>query len=208
MSAALALGRLVRAFFTEHLLQQKQVSPQTVAAYRDTVRLLLTFLQQHRHIPPDQVTLDDLDVPVILAFLDYLETDRHNSSRSRNARLAALRSFFRFVAFRCPDRLEVTTRVLAIPRKKTTRRVVHFLTRAEMEALLTTCNLDTWEGPPRSRAPAPAVQHRRPRLRAGRIAALPGAVWPQHGRAAGGQGPERTRGAPLEANGPRAAGLV
>ncbi|HKE86482.1 MAG TPA: tyrosine-type recombinase/integrase [Vicinamibacterales bacterium] len=146
MSAALALGRLVRAFFTEHLLQQKQVSPQTVAAYRDTVRLLLTFLQQHRHIPPDQVTLDDLDVPVILAFLDYLETDRHNSSRSRNARLAALRSFFRFVAFRCPDRLEVTTRVLAIPRKKTTRRVVHFLTRAEMEALLTTCNLDTWKG--------------------------------------------------------------
>lgn len=146
MSAPIAFAPLVRAFFTDHLLHQKQVSPQTVAAYRDAVRLLLTFLQQHRQIPPDQVTLDHLDVPVILAFLDYLETDRHNSSRSRNARLAALRSFFRFVAFRCPDRLDVTTRVLAIPRKKTTRRVVHFLTREEMEALLTTCDRDTWGG--------------------------------------------------------------
>lgn len=146
MSAAIAFGPLVRAFFTDHLLQQKQVSPQTVAAYRDAVRLLLAFLHQHRQMAPDQVTLDDLDVPVILAFLDHLETDRHNSSRSRNARLAALRSFFRFVAFRCPDRLDVTTRVLAIPRKKTTRRVVHFLTRDEMEGLLTTCDRDAWGG--------------------------------------------------------------
>jgi integrase/recombinase XerD len=146
MSAPIAFGPLVRAFFTDHLLQQKQVSPQTVAAYRDAVRLLLTFLDQHQQIAPDHVTLDDLDVPVILAFLDHLETNRHNSSRSRNARLAALRSFFRFVAFRCPDRLDVTTRVLAIPRKKTTRRVVHFLTREQMETLLTTCDRTTWGG--------------------------------------------------------------
>lgn len=146
MSAPIAFAPLVRAFFTDHLLHQKQVSPETLAAYRDAVRLLLTFLQQHRHISPDQVTLDHLDVPVILAFLDHLETDRHNSSQSRNARLAALRSFFRFVAFRCPDRLDMTTRVLAIPRKKTTRRVVHFLTRAEMEALLTACDHGTWGG--------------------------------------------------------------
>lgn len=146
MSAPIAFGPLVRAFFPDHLLRQKQVSPQTVAAYRDAVRLLLAFLQQHQQIAPDQVTLDHLDVPVILAFLDHLETDRHNSSRSRNARLAALRSFFRFVAFRCPDRLDVTTRVLAIPRKKTTRRMVHFLTREEMEALLTSCDRSTWGG--------------------------------------------------------------
>ena len=146
MSAPIAFGPLVRAFFTDHLLRQKQVSPQTVAAYRDAMRLLLTFLQQHQQTAPDQVTLDHLDVPVILAFLDHLETDRHNSSRSRNARLAALRSFFRFVAFRCPDRLDVTTRVLAIPRKKTTRRMVHFLTREEMEALLTSCDRSTWGG--------------------------------------------------------------
>jgi site-specific recombinase XerD len=146
MSTSIAFAPLVRAFFTDYLLRQKQVSPQTVAAYRDAVRLLLTFLQQHRQIAPDQVTLDSLDVPVILAFLDHLETDRHNSSRSRNARLAALRSFFRFVVFRCPDRLDLTTRVLTIPRKKTIRRVVHFLTRAETEALLIACNRRTWGG--------------------------------------------------------------
>jgi site-specific recombinase XerD len=146
MSTSIAFAPLVRAFFTDYLLRQKQVSPQTVAAYRDAVRLLLTFLQQHRQLAPDQVTLDSLDVPVILAFLDHLETDRHNSSRSRNARLAALRSFFRFVAFRCPDRLDLTTRVLTIPRKKATRRVVHFLTRGETEALLIACDRRTWGG--------------------------------------------------------------
>jgi site-specific recombinase XerD len=146
MTPPIALGPVMRAFFTDHLLQQKQVSPQTVAAYRDAVRLLLTFLHQHRQIAPDQVTLDDLDAPVILAFLDYLEGDRHNSARSRNARLAALRSFFRFVAFRWPDRLDVTARVLAIPRKRTVRRLVHFLTREEMEALLTRFDRTTWGG--------------------------------------------------------------
>ena len=146
MSAPIAFAPLVRAFFTDHLLHQKQVSPQTIAAYRDAVRLLLAFLHQHRQVAPEQVTLDHLDMPVILAFLDHLETDRHNSGRSRNARLAALRSFFRFVAFRCPERLDATTRILAIPRKKTTRRVVHYLTREEMKALLTTCDRGTWGG--------------------------------------------------------------
>ena len=146
MSAPMLLGPLVRAFFADYLLQQKQVSPQTVAAYRDAVRLLLTYLQRHRQLAPDQVTLDDLDVPVLLAWLDYLETERHNTSRSRNARLAVLRTFFRFVAFRLPERLDLTTRVLAIPRKRTTRRLVAFLTREEVDALLATCDRTTWTG--------------------------------------------------------------
>ncbi len=146
MNATIPIGPLLRAFFAEHLLQHKQVSPQTVSAYRDAFRLLLGFLQQDRKLAPDQVTLDDLDAPIILAFLDHLESERHNSARSRNARLAAVRSFCRFAAFRTPERVDVTTRILAIPRKRTDRRLVHFLTRDEMAALLATGDRSTWHG--------------------------------------------------------------
>lgn len=146
MSAPMDFGSLVRAFFSDYLLHQKQVSPETIGAYRDTLRLLLRFVHTHQQVTPDQVTLDHLNVPALLAFLDHLETDRHNSSRSRNARLAALRSFFRFVAFRCPDRLDLATRILTIPRKKTTRRVVPCLCRDEVDALITTCDRRTWGG--------------------------------------------------------------
>jgi len=86
------------------------------------------------------------DGPVILAFLNHLESQRHNSVRSRNARLAALRSFFRFVAFRRPDRVDLVTRVLAIPVKRTVRRLVHALTRDEMDAILAVCDRTTWHG--------------------------------------------------------------
>jgi len=103
-------------------------------------------LQQDRHLAPDALTLDDLDAPLILAFLDYLESHRHNSIRSRNARLAALRSFFRFVAFRRPDRVDLATRILAIPVKRTVRRLVHSLTRDEMDAILAVCDRSTWHG--------------------------------------------------------------
>ena len=89
------LGPLLRAFFADHLVQQKAASPQTIHAYRDAFRLLLTFLDQHRHRKPEALTLDDLDAPVILAFLNHLEEDRANSVQSRNARLAAVRSFVR-----------------------------------------------------------------------------------------------------------------
>jgi site-specific recombinase XerD len=145
MSTGILAAPLIRAFFVDHLLQHKQVSPQTVCAYRDAFRLLLEFLQQ-RQLAPAAVTLTDLDAPVILAFLDHLEQARHNTVRSRNARLAALRSFVRFVAFRVPDHVDLTARVLAIPLKRTTRRLVHFLTREEMDALLVACNRATWAG--------------------------------------------------------------
>ena len=96
-----AAGPLLRAFFADHLVQQKAASPQTIHAYRDAFRLLLTFLDQHRHRKPEALTLDDLDAPVILAFLDHLEQDRANSVQSRNARP-----------------VDLTSRVLAIPCKR------------------------------------------------------------------------------------------
>lgn len=146
MTPAVPLAPLIRAFFVEHLLQHKQVSPETVSAYRDVFRLVLGFLQQQHHLAPATTTLTDVDAPVVLAFLDHLETHRHNSIRSRNARLATLRSFFRFVAFRVPEHVDLTTRVLAIPVKRTARRLIHFLTRAEMNAILAACDRATWAG--------------------------------------------------------------
>src|SRR5882724_6759687 len=94
------VGPLLQAFFTEHLLAHKRASPQTMAAYRDTFRLLLQFIRDSRGIEPAALRMTDLDAAVILDFLDHLERNRHNSARSRNARLAALRSFFRLVALR------------------------------------------------------------------------------------------------------------
>ncbi len=140
------IGPLVQHFFADHLLGHRQVSPQTVSAYRDTFRLLLRYLQETHHLAPATVSLADLDAPHILAFLDHLEQTRHNAVRSRNARLAAIRSFFRDVALQAPEALDITTRVLAIPVKRTTRRVVHFLSREEMNALLDHCDRTQWTG--------------------------------------------------------------
>jgi len=130
------LAPLLRDFFALHLLGYKRASPQTVAAYRDAFRLLLVFLKKLRGREPSQLQLDDLDATAILAFLDHLEADRKNSIRSRNARLAALRSFFRFVAFREPSYVALASQVLAIPIKREDQRVVGYLTRQETDALL------------------------------------------------------------------------
>lgn len=136
MSAAGSAGPLIQGFFVDHLVRHKRVSAQTISAYRDTFRLLLGFLQDTHGIAPAAVRLTDLDVPRILAFLDHLEQQRHNTVRTRNARLAAVRSFFRYVAVREPDSLDLISRVLAIPTKRTDRRLVGYVTRAEMAALL------------------------------------------------------------------------
>lgn len=136
MSAAGSVGWLIQGFFVDHLLRHKRVSPQTISAYRDTFRLLLRFLQDTHGIAPAAVQLTDLNVPMILAFLDHLEQQRHNTVRTRNARLAAVRSFFRYVALREPDSLDLITRILAIPNKRTDHRLVGYVTRAEMDALL------------------------------------------------------------------------
>jgi len=141
-----ALGPLLQAFFTEHLISHRLASPQTVDGYRDTFRLLLEFLHRTKGNAPSALSVSDLDAPAVLEFLDYLEKDRHNSIRSRNVRLAAIRAFFRLVALRDPASVNVATRVLAIPVKRTDRRLVHYLTRPEMEAVLAAPDRTQWTG--------------------------------------------------------------
>jgi integrase/recombinase XerD len=140
------LAPLLQAFFTDRLRRQRAASPHTVAAYRDTFRLLLHFAQGRLRIAAADLALTDLNAPLIGAFLDRLETERHNSPRTRNARLAALRSFFRFLAPREPAHAALVQRVLAIPPKRCDRRVVNFLTRSEVLAILASPDLTGWMG--------------------------------------------------------------
>jgi integrase/recombinase XerD len=136
----------VQAFFTESLVQQRRLSPQTLLSCRDTFRLWLTFLRHHTGVEPAALRMADVDAPVVLRFLDYLEQERRNSVRSRNIRLAALRAFFRFVALRDPASLGIVTRVLAIPVKRTDQKLIGYLTRPEIQALLTAPDRATWVG--------------------------------------------------------------
>ena len=132
-----ALAPTLQAFFTDRLIRQRQASPHTVAAYRDTFRLLLGFAARSAPASrPPQLDLDDLDAALIGAFLDHLEHDRHNSVRTRNARLAAIHSLFRYAALRHPEHAALIQRVLAIPPKRFDRALVTFLTDAEVDALL------------------------------------------------------------------------
>jgi len=114
-------GPLLQSFFAEHLPSHRHASRQTVDGYRDTFRLLLTFLRKATGREPSRLSLADLDVSVLLAFLDHLERERHNSIRSRNVRLAAIRCFFRFVALREPASVHLVTHVLVIPVKRPTQ---------------------------------------------------------------------------------------
>ena len=136
MSERLSIGPLVQSFFVEHLRNHKGASEQTISAYRDTFRLLLRFLAANKGTDPTNLGVDDFDAPAVLSFLEHLEHERKNSVRSRNARLAAIRSFFRFVALREPEALAVSTRVLAIPAKRFSRSIVNYLTKAEIDAIL------------------------------------------------------------------------
>lgn len=131
-----ALAPTLEAFFTERLMAQRQASSHTIAAYRDTFRLLLGFVEQETATVPARLALEDLDAPMISAFLDHLERDRGNTVRTRNARLAAVHSLFRFAALRHPEHAGVIERVLAIPPKRFDRRVVSFLADVEVDALL------------------------------------------------------------------------
>ena len=140
------LGPLLQQFFVNHLVHQKRVSLQTIASYRDTFRLLLEFFQQRYRKEPSALRVTDLDVPEVLTFLDYLEQDRKNSVRSRNLRLAAIRSFFRLVALRDPGHVDLASRILAIPVKRYERKLVGYLTRPEVDAILATPDLSEWHG--------------------------------------------------------------
>jgi len=130
------LAPLLETFFSERLLRQRQASPHTIASYRDAFRILLGFVEKRLGKTPCHLLLTDVDASLVSAFLDHLEKDRGNSARSRNTRLAAIRSFFRFTARQEPAHGALIQRVLAIPQKRSDRDLVSFLTRAEIEALL------------------------------------------------------------------------
>jgi site-specific recombinase XerD len=136
----------LQAFFTDRLVQQRQASPQTIASYRDTLRLLLTFAHQQTGKMPAQLDWDDLDATTISAFLNHLESERHNSSRTRNLRLTAIRSLFSHAALRHPEHALLIQRVLAIPPKRYDKRTVTFLTATEVDALLAAPDQARWEG--------------------------------------------------------------
>lgn len=146
MSTQNCLSTHLTAFFVDRLMQQRQASPHTIASYRDTFRLLVQYTQRRLKKPPSKLTLEDLDTPLLGAFLDHLERERHNSARSRNVRLAAIHSFFRYVMWQEPQCAALAQRVLAMPSKRYTRRPVTYLTAAETEALLSAPDLSTWSG--------------------------------------------------------------
>jgi site-specific recombinase XerD len=137
---------LLQRFFTQRLMQQKKVSPHTLCSYRDTFRLLLRFAMKRLHATPEQLTIEQIDAPFVTTFLNDLENTRRVSARTRNLRLTAIRSFFRFASYELPSRSAQIQRVLATPRKKYTRRLIGFLTRPEVEALLSSPDKTTWTG--------------------------------------------------------------
>jgi site-specific recombinase XerD len=140
------LAPTLQAFFCDRLAKQRHASPRTVIAYRDTFRLLLCFLQQQTGKQPCQLDFEDLDAPRILAFLEHLEHDRGNSPRTRNARLAALRSMFAYAGLRHPEHAELIARVIAIPQKRHDKPLVAFLNKSEFKALLAAPDRGTWIG--------------------------------------------------------------
>jgi site-specific recombinase XerD len=136
----------IERYFTDRLMRQRDVSANTIAAYRDTFRLLFSFAQERLRKPPSALSLDDLDAPFIGAFLADLEVKRGVAIRTRNLRLTAIRSFFRFLAYEEPAHSALIQRVLAIPSKRHAKREVHFLTRPEIEAILAAPDRTTWLG--------------------------------------------------------------
>jgi site-specific recombinase XerD len=141
-----ALAPTLEAFFTDRLVNQKRVSSHTVAAYRDTFRLLLSFAGRRTGKEPSALDFADLDSALIVAFLDHLEHERHNSVRTRNARLAAIHSMYRFAALAHPEHAAIIQRVLAIPTKRFERTDVSFLDQHEIDALLAAPDRTRWIG--------------------------------------------------------------
>lgn len=141
-----ALAPTLQAYFTERLIGQRSASQNTIAAYRDTFRLLLGFATQHTGTPPSQLDIAALDAPLIAAFLQHLEDDRGNSIQTRNNRFAAIRSLFAYLALQHPEHAASIQRVLAIPPKRTERNLLTYLTEGEVDALLGACDKTTWTG--------------------------------------------------------------
>ena len=144
--SATSFPALLESFFTQRLVNERRASPHTITSYRDTFRLLLRFAQRQLDKRPSTLMLEDLDAPFIAEFLLFLEEERGNGTRTRNVRLAAIHSFFRYAALQEPRCSAVIARVLAIPSKRYDRKPIDFLTRPEIDALLAAPNLSTWGG--------------------------------------------------------------
>jgi integrase/recombinase XerD len=140
------LAALLEGFFKKRLISQRRVSPHTIASYRDTFRLLLSFAQQRLKLAPSKMGLADLNAPFLSNFLENLETARNNKARTRNLRLTAIRSFLRYAALEAPENSDSIQRAVAIPNKRCARPLVDFLTRPEIEALLDAVDRTTWIG--------------------------------------------------------------
>lgn len=137
---------LLEAFFTDRLMKQSAVSQHTIKSYRDAFKLLLKFAQQRIKKEPSMLTLEDLDAPFISSYLDYIEKDRKNTVRSRNARLAAIHSFFKYAALHEPNHIGLIQRVLSIPDKKYDRTSIDFLDKSEIDTILALPDQSTWKG--------------------------------------------------------------
>ncbi len=146
MTTATSLAPWLEHFFTQRLMQQRQASPHTISSYRDTFRQFLTFAQQRLHQRPSSLNIEQIDAPLIVAFLDDLEKQRGITVRSRNLRLTAIHSFFHYLAFELPEHSAQIQRVLAIPSKRFTRTLISFLNRQEVDALLAAPDHSTWSG--------------------------------------------------------------
>lgn len=146
MTTTTSLAPLLEHFFTQRLMQQRNASPHTISSYRDTFRQFLIFAQQRLHQSPSRLNIEQIDAPLVAAFLDELEKHRGLTVRSRNLRLTAIHSFFHYVAFELPTHAAQIQRVLAIPSKRLTRTLVSFLIRPEIDALLVAPDRSTWSG--------------------------------------------------------------
>jgi site-specific recombinase XerD len=146
MIASANLASLLEGFFAKRLIAQRRASPHTIASYRDTFRLLLGFAEKRLGRAPSTLALENLNAPFVASFLDELESKRSNGARSRNIRLAAIRSFFRYAALEAPEHSALIQRVLSIPRKRHPRPLIDFLARPEIDALLSAPDRQTWIG--------------------------------------------------------------
>jgi site-specific recombinase XerD len=141
-----ALAPALQAYFVDRLIGQRSASANTIAAYRDTFRLLLAFATQRTGTPPSQLDIVQIDAPLIAAFLEHLQRERGNQAATRNNRLAAIHSLFSYLALQHPEHAGSIQRVLAIPPKRTERTLLTYLTEPEVDALLGACDQTTWTG--------------------------------------------------------------
>jgi integrase/recombinase XerD len=141
-----ALAPSLQAYFTDRLIGQRAASPNTIDAYKLTLRLLLVYASDNLTTAPSDLDIADLDAPLIAAFLDHLEYDRDNSVSTRNNRLAAVHSLFAYLALHHPEHAASIARVLAIPPKRTEHNLLTYLTDTEVDALLAACDQTTWTG--------------------------------------------------------------